>query len=335
MKKIYKNSTNFRFIKNLVKDSYINYNLDNTFCVFNSINNILYLIYSKENKSIIAFDIMNNQIINEIKRAHKNYISNFRHYLDEINNRDLIISLSELQSEIKLWDIKNFECLLNIKNIYVDGNLFSACFLKDNNKIYIVASKYNFSMTRELIKVYDFNGNKVKTINYSNDQTLFIDSYFDNRFSRNYIITCNKGYIKSYNYKENKIYHKYFDNNNALHLSSIIYDKEKIIQLIESSTDGFIRIWNFHSKELLNKIQVEVKKCLYGICLWDNENLLVGCEDNKVKLVDLKNGSKTIELIGHNNKVFTIKKVNHPKYGEYLLSQGSLKDGIKIWINDI
>ena len=42
---------------------------------------------------------------------------------------------------------------------------------------------------------------------------------------------------------------------------------------------------------------------------------------------------KTIKIFkGHDNIVLTLKKINHPKYGECLISQGYEHDNIKLWI---
>ena len=101
--------------------------------------------------------------------------------------------------------------------------------------------------------------------------------------------------------------------------------------MIESSMDGNIRIWNFHSGELLNKIKV-CDKGLNGICLWNDENLFVGCEDKTIKLINLNKLLIIKNLDGHNNSVINIKKIIHPKYGECLISQGSDIDKIKLWI---
>ena len=76
---------NLDHIDTLVLYSYCDYYLDNTISLFKSINNILYLIYSDEEKSIISFDIVKNQILNEVKNAHKKDISNFRYFLDNKN----------------------------------------------------------------------------------------------------------------------------------------------------------------------------------------------------------------------------------------------------------
>jgi len=182
--------------KNLVIDSYSNNFLVNKFIVFKSFNNILYLIFSNNNKSIISYNIIDNKKINEIKNAHEDYISSFRYYLDNINQRDLVISLSSNlhYNNIKLWDINNFELIVIIENITNYACLNSAYFLNDNNKSYIITcfAIYNTNES-EPIKVFDFKGNKIKEINDSKDNAYYIDNYYDNDLHNNFILTGNLG----------------------------------------------------------------------------------------------------------------------------------------------
>lgn len=42
----------------ITKDSYNHWCLDNSFVIFNSLDNVLYLVYSTENKSIIIFNLI-------------------------------------------------------------------------------------------------------------------------------------------------------------------------------------------------------------------------------------------------------------------------------------
>ena len=93
-----------QLIKSIVNAPYIQYVKVNSFCSFKSINNILYLIYSTSNISIIFYDLMNDQNINQIKKAHKKFITNIRHYLDNYHERDLVITVSLDDNNIKLWN---------------------------------------------------------------------------------------------------------------------------------------------------------------------------------------------------------------------------------------
>jgi len=62
------------------------------------------------------------------------------------------------------------------------------------------------------------------------------------------------------------------------------------VKLIESCCDGYVRIWNFDSGKLLQKINVVVeneklKKILNCICLWDNDYIFVGYDGAYIILV--------------------------------------------------
>ena len=89
-------------MKELTKDSYSGYEIRNSFIIFKSINDILCMVYANKSKSILLYNMIDYKIINEIKRAHNNFISSFVHYLDLIHKRDLHLSISALDNNIKL-----------------------------------------------------------------------------------------------------------------------------------------------------------------------------------------------------------------------------------------
>ena len=338
IKSLYTDNQNPKSIKiltDVTRDSYSDDISDNTFEVFKTIQNSFYLIYSNKNKSIICFNLIDKKKLIEIKNAHNDYITNFRYYLDKKKKRDLILSISCDDRNIKLWDVNNWECLLNISNIYNNGFIYSSCFINDNNNNnnYILTSNYNLYGDSEQIKVYDFNGQKIKEIEGSNECTSFIDAYYDIKKSKNYIITGNTNYVKSYDFYKNETFRKYSDNYNNTHLSIIINDNNEETKLIESCYDGNIRIWNFYSGLLLNKIKIG-DSWLYGICLWNNNYLFVGCSDKSIKLIDLSELFIVKNFKGPTNSILTIKKIVHPEYGECLITQGYNEDQIKIWINN-
>ena len=324
-----KANTNLKFYSEiLIEDSYTFLCSDNNFIVLKTIDDNLLLIYAKKDKSIISYNIISNKIINEIKNAHTSVISNFRNHLDKINKRDLI--LSNALNDIKIWNIKNFECLLNINKINKDSIIYSSCFLNDNNFIYILTCNCNeYNEYRENIQVYDLNGNKIQEINDSNENAFLIDVYYDNKYSKNYIITGNLDCVRTYDYTKNKLYHKYFDKESGNHYSVVIDNNEKKVKLIEASENS-IRIWNFHSGKLLNKIKFEYSKFLF-ICLWDTNFLFATGSDKAINLIDIK--EKFIKMIGMHETSFVsnLKKIIPPQYGECLISQGNEDGKIILW----
>ena len=100
--------------------------------------------------------------------------------------------------------------------------------------------------------------------------------------------------------------------------------------LIETSISGIVRIWNFHSAELLKKISIQNKR-IFGICLWNNDFLFAGCDDGKIRLIRIEKSDVVETFDGHNGMVLTIKKINHTKYGDCLISKGFKTEQIKLW----
>ena len=342
------NPINLNSVYNLVNDSYnIDY-LDNTFTLYNSKNNCLYLVYTTEYKSIKFYSFGGQKIIQEIKNAHDDYITNFRHCFCKKEDKDIIMSISGWINNIKLWDGDNYQCLLNLTNIYSIGYLFSATFLivkntnqniNNNNSIeeeyYLLTSNRNHLGNSEEIKIYDLKGNQIKKISDSNENTCFIDTYIERGkdFDRYFILTGNAGYAKSYDFQKNKLYMKYCEKNNkGDHFCVVGKRIEDVLKLIDSCGDGFVRIWNFHKGILESKI--DCKYGLLGICIWSHEYLFTGCKDNTIKLIDIKKEKIIKSFTGHNNYVCTIRKIVHPKYGGCIISQSWHNDDIKIWMNN-
>lgn len=332
------NPLHFEFINDLSK-SEINFRLDNTFEVFNSLLGYICLVYSYKIKdkynSIATYNIIDNKTMCVMKNVHNEDITNFRHYLDKNNNRDLILSISATDNNVKLWDINNLEYLLTIKNINRYGFTKSACILNFNNDLYVVTSNYSYSEVPEPIRLYNMEGYKIKEINYKNNQTYFIDIYHEKKSNIIYIVTGNFGFVRTYDYTNDCKYHRYNDDEDEYeHYNVIIFDKTDIIKIIAAGKDGEILIWDFHSTDLLNKIKVNDFEYdnLYGICLWDNEVLFAGC-GNSLKVIDLENEIVVNTLIGHTHNIITIKTVMHPVYGECVITQELYTGQMKLWVN--
>ena len=136
--------------------------------------------------------------------------------------------------------------------------------------------------------------------------------------------------------KTNEIYNIYKDKEKYLefNISLIISNINDKICLIESSIGGFIRIWNFQSAILLNKIDIKKNygnQILYGLCLWNNKYLFVGNNLRTIILLELKNYKVIKQFQCDNGSTLTIKKIVHSKYGECLITLGT-KGAIQLWI---
>lgn len=313
--------------KNLSK-SYIKNSLTNTFCVYNSSNEKIVLVYSTKSKSIIFFDIIEEMEMKEIKNAHSNFITNLRYYFDNKNIKELILSICSNNLEIKIWDPNSYKCLSKINNIFREGDLKSACIFNNDNHYYIAISNYH-QINSYPIKIYNLNEKNYNILNQSNDRTNLIDIFYNTNTNIKYLIMANVNNIKSFNLNNNSFYKKYYDNDESGHLSFYINDNEDIIKLIEASRNGFLRIWNFDSAELISKIKIE--NTLLDICEWVESLIFIGCKDNNIILFDLVKKEIIIKLTGHINEVCCLKAISNQKYGKFLISQCKGTDQIKLW----
>jgi len=318
----------------IIKDSYSKFKFINIFVSFKSINNeILYLVYTNEQKSLIFYNLIDNIKMNEIKNSHPTNINNIRYFIDKINNRDLILSISF--GNLKIWNI-NSECIANIN----EKTILTACLLNNNNENYIISITKNLTATlrNRAMKAYNLNGILVKEIDLAPIFGLdnlpskgFIDCYYDINYSKNYIILCNDYSSFSFDYNEQKIYQEYKEYYNSYERYTIIKVEKDRVKLIESIKAGKINIWDFHSGEFLSAIYVKDNYFLYDICLWKDNYLFIGCSNNTIKLLDLNEGKIIYEFKTYKDSVISIKIINHPKYGECLLSHGYLSGGIQLW----
>ena len=186
-----------------------------------------------------------------------------------------MLTLSSDDNNLNVWNIGKFKCIIDLKNVNGSGWINSACFLNNNNQVYVPSSNATgFSKSPNLIKVFDLKGKLIKQINSCSINIYFIDNYYDNRPSKNYIITGNECFSTSYDYDKNEIYHKYNDNTRTFHISVVINVNEEKTNLIESCQDKSIRIWDFHSGSFIHKINIS--ESLYGIFLWNNNYLMAG-----------------------------------------------------------
>ena len=333
----YNTPKNMQFSSDIVKDSFAGYSYEDSFIVFKSVDNILQLVYATKEKSIISYDLDSKRNIAKKFKAHKNFITNFKFIYDRENNKDIIMSISKKDNNIKIWNANSWELLTDISNTNQNNFLYSACFLQCDNNINIITSNgknlqaLQSNENFENMKLFNLKGELIFEIEDTNDCTYFVDIYYDNNLSKNFIVTGNFNYVKSYDFDSKSLYHKYFENNNGIHPSVIINKIGEKIKLIESCEDGNIRIWGFHSGELIRKIKTENNN-LYGICLWNENYIFVGCKDQSIKLIELKNGLLIKNLKGHKGRIISFKKIIKLDNSEYLFSQG-LDGTIKLWVN--
>ena len=306
----------------------------NTFCTFKSIDNIFYLVYTKK-EYMVFYNLIDEKKVTDIKTGH-DYLIELKYLFDEINKRDLLISLSEY-SYVKLWNINNLECLFDIKtqmyirfnNIDERKNYLGIIKLSNKNFNIIVFNDYD----NEGIKIFDINGNilnknyrkDLKEINnnFNIDNLIFIDTYYDKKICKCFIFIydyLNKLY--SFDYEKKELYQKYGEMGYSKGYNQIIIndDDENLIKIIYAISYGSIGIFNLHSGKLIYKINFKIipipnkidnhYEYIYSLSYWNNN--YISLSYGKVMKLGVKKGLQGaryhVDKRYHSIKVINIKE---------------------------
>ena len=356
-------SINFKIKKCITTYSHINLqntaitaNIDDTFALFKSINNKYLLIYSYSEDykiySLICYDLINSQNITKIAKAHDDRIYTCRHFLDKKANNDLLIT-SSFDKYIKIWNLTDQYKLIYKKkpdyNYQINTYLLSENLLFYNNKNYLITSAYEIQSNGYEILSYDLELDNEKInqknmeyqkMNNSMDNTNFLGVYYDNNLNP-YILAGNFGNVKIFDFSKKKLLNTYIDYNKQINYLSIIIkeNENKNKNLIVTGADGFLRIWDFNSNNLICKIYSEVDKWLIGLCQLNNQYILATCWDGNLKEFDLLSNTFVTSFKGNNNEnniednpLFTVKKFEIG--GKIFLVSHSKKGIIQLWENE-
>ena len=322
------------YLLKLTEDGYYISGTNNSFLIFNSIDELLILIYSTEN-SIRCYNLLQFSKINEIKLNNEQAMKYFYHCLDIKEKRDLVLSIPAFDNNIKVWNARNWECIISLNN--PNGNILSAFFLNNANEkeVYIIATFYNICNNNNSknnykeLRVYNNKGKKVKKIGIKNNTIFLRDVYYDIIFKKTYLILGYKNYIKSLDYDKEVVYNEYKDDKPVHYSIKIFRESVECVKLIEAFMDGYIKIWNFHTGKMLNNIKIGNDR-LYEIGILDKKNILVGSDDRYIKIVNLKN-SKVKNIFSRGYRIVSLEKIDHPYLGEYIISLGENDKQIFLW----
>ena len=310
----------------LIKDSF-----SNIFCSFKSINGAYILIYTNELFYIISYDLTNSQKLTKIKFSNFDNFFEIRHFLDNINKRDLILFINF--DTIKIINFSNWTCITQIKekinkiNDQIPGVVYryksidkkggvNACIFENNKKNYIATSHLN----SQYFKFYDLNGNKNKDIKTPNKINIIIETY------KNFIISGNYNCCTSYDFK-NKKFKNYKSNENSKINYKFINlvvckDKQDYIKLIAkaqltTNIDKYtIFIWDFNSCDIINKTDLTIISFDSGFNLWNEKYIILGT-GQKFKIYNLFKENFTQDIPLQGNYYFQI--IIHPKHGKCIM----------------
>ena len=342
--KEYEKKINYEFVKdpkNLkYKSDLISSNSDSG---YNDIFEI-YISYKDNQEYIVSpnyknfnlniFNLRNNQKILSLQK-HENSIRTIRYFINNKNKNEYLIS-ADRDYKVIIWDITNNYNIKYIIDTKYASDIYSCLlvFPENMNDNFIVTSTYCMSKNNEeaATKVYSFNDCKfIKYINNTSDiHIYYLLSWYNKNNNQYYIIQFSKNKILINNLISDELYSELINIPEGYHYSGVLYYKDNKDYLCSSSTNGYLNIWDLYEKKIYKNINTNGSN-LGHVINWNNKYIIaVDINKKSFKIIEIENNSIYDIKNDNKHKLYCIKKVNHPIYGESLLSVTNDKV-IKLW----
>ena len=294
-------------------------------CFFISKQNEYVLSYidsNSSNKSIIFYDINNNNEIKRFNNAHDQGIHTIRYY--DYNQYDIILTTS-YNDDIKLWNYNEGLNILTISKVFNSSlGVYSSSLLFDKNSFYIICVG-----EKDYIKIYDSSGNFIKNIGNNDEYRRYINIFEIN--DNKYIISGGNKGINVFNYPSFTHYNCFIEGNDSnYHNYAKIIKNNNIYNLIEVGSFNKIKVWDFFQKNLIKSISSNYNSMLSGFIIINNIYLIIGSKDKNIKVFDINNGILIKDINKHSSYLLGIKPIIDKNKNKYFVSYGSDKN-IYLW----
>ena len=312
--------------------------LNDIFEIFKSYkDNKEYLISPNNNNYCLdIFSLLDNRKISSIN-GHKKKIRTVRYFINNKDNHNEYLISGDDNKIVIIWDItNNYNIKYEIDTKYKD-DIYSCLliFPHNINDNYIITSTTNksYNMDESSTKIYSLNNGKfIKYINNTTDNAInYLLSWYNKNIDKYYIIQFSFKKIIINDLIEDDNYLELIREPESDHVCGLIYSKDNKDYLYSSLDNGYIHIWDLYDK-ILFKI-ISINRCkLAHIIEWSNKYFIVVDNNSKsFKIFDVEKNKVISDIYGQNtDEIICIKKINHPIYGESLLSAGYDKT-IKLW----
>ena len=338
----YRNKINYQFKKNPnlkyklnIVDSNCISGLNDIFEVYISYKDNKEYLVSKKNYDLDIFSLLDNKKIISLS-GHQNKATTIRYFINNKDMNEYLIS-GDLDKIVIIWDISNnYRIKYKINTNYLDRNYIFSCLLIFPHfgcENYIITSCSNYF---SISKIYSFNTGKfIKNIKDSQDiQVHYLLSWYNKKNNKYYVIQFGKECIIINNIIEDELYVTLYatleDEYEGHHDYGFIFTgKDNIDYLYSTYREKNIIIWDLYNKIISKKI--EIKYNITYIIQWNDKYIIfTDRNDGSFKIMDLEKNVIISNIKAYIKDIKCIKKINHPIYGESLLSAGE-DEIIKLW----
>ena len=285
----------------------------------------------KREHHISVINLKNNKVKYTL-REHKDRILNTRYFQDPYTKKHYLISSDRL-GRVLVWNLSENCKLIYDETFQYESFIYSVLlFFEEKDVIFAVVSTLSIGETW----VININEKDKKTaLKNSNDRNVYFLTYwFDENEKEHNIISCCKNKIVIDEYKSSAQKEFKTDDKHPHNLAGMVFQKEGKNYLITSSTYGLIKVIDLDKKTEVQNIFFE-EVFFYSFVKWNDQYILLNdCLQRRILVIDINDNFNIKSKVLCPKMFFDrfFKKIDHPLYGESILTVG-IDWKIKLFVN--
>jgi hypothetical protein len=268
--------------------------------------------------------------------GHKDRVITARYFQDPYTKKHYIIS-ADRKCRVIVWDLSdNGKQIYNKDDIKYESFIYSIIlFFEPNSKIYAVIS--TLASGESWVIPLDKPEGK-KALKDSKELNVYFMTYWwDENKKQHNIISCAKNKIQINQYvhgSTDECYSIQTDDKHPYNLGGMVFKNKGKDYLITSATYGLIKIIDLQERKEIHNLTFE-DVFLYSFIRWNDQYILLNDTlQRRILVLDMNDNYKIKSKVLCPEMYFDrfIRKVDHPIYGESILSVG-IDWKIKLFVN--
>ena len=282
---------------------------------------------------ISLINLKNKEEVRKLE-GHKDRVLTASYFQDPKTKNDYLIS-ADRKHNVIVWDLTNEGKKIYESEFKYDSFIYSVLLIFEESKIFAVVSTLGTGETyvcdlEDKNKKYDLKDTKDLNI-------YFLTYWWDDKKKEHNIIQCGKNKILISQFRPgtvNSNYNIQTDDKHPYNLGGMVFKNKDQDLLITSATYGLIKVIDLVQKKEIHSFTLE-DVFFYSFIRWNDHYILLNdCLQRRILVLDMEDNYKIKSKVLCPEFFFDrfIKKVDHPLYGESILSVG-IDWKIKLFVN--
>lgn len=280
----------------------------------------------KKDHHICLINLSTNKEIKTIPYCER--IMSIKYFQDPSTKKDYFV-ISDFNANIVIYDLdEDCKKIFDIETQY-ESFIYKNLIVFDQGKKYLITSSLSENCCT---MIYDIDTQDSKALTSTTDLVTFnLDYWYNEKGEENEkhnIIHCAKGKLVVVTYPADNVYLEEEIDDEPYLQSGALFKKGEVAYYIFACTFGTVKVVNLETKDIVFNISHEEGKVHFlGITWWNEHYILINdCQQKQVVIMNIDNEDnfkihgKALRTEDYFNK--KIKKVDHPKYGESILTIG-------------